>query len=107
MENALAAIEKLPEIQKDVVGLCALETLFSNFVQMSAYLFGLAAFVAFLAGAFKYMTSGGDPKATQSAQQTITMSIAGIVLLVAAWLILSFVKEFTGVNVTVFKLPGC
>lgn len=102
-----AAIEKLPEIQDDVVGLCALETLFSNIVQMSAYLVGLAAFVAFLMGSFKYMTSGGDQKATQQAQQTITMAILGIILLVAAWLILSFVKQFTGVDVTKFSIPGC
>lgn len=107
MEKAFAAIEPLAKSPEDPVTLCALETLFSNFVQISAYLVGLAAFVAFLMGAFKYMASGGDPKGTQQAQQTITMAILGIVLLVAAWLILKFVKEFTGVNVTVFEIPGC
>ena len=111
MNNLLAAIVPLPTVANtqsvDVVGLCALETLFGNIVQMSVYLVGLTAFVAFLAGAFKYMTAGGDPKSTQQAQQTITMAIAGVVLLVAAWLILKFVKDFTGVDVTVFSLPGC
>lgn len=110
MNNLLADIKPLPIVANqaiDVVGLCALETLFSNIVQMSVYLVGLTAFVAFLVGSFKYMTGGGDPKATDQAKQTITMAIAGVILLVAAWLILSFVKEFTGVNVTVFELPGC
>lgn len=110
MNNLLADIKPLPTVADqtvDVIGLCALETLFSNIVQMSVYLVGLTAFVAFLVGSFKYMTSGGDPKATQQAQQTITMAIAGIVLLIAAWLILKFVKEFTGVDVTVFEIPGC
>jgi hypothetical protein len=110
MFNLIAQIQPLPTVANapvDVVGLCALETLFSNFVQISAYLVGLTAFVVFLGGAFKYMTSGGDPKGTQQAQQTLTMAIVGIVLLVAAWLILKFVSDFTGVNVTIFKLPGC
>jgi len=90
-----------------VVTLCALEPLFENFIKISVYLFGLAAFIVFIGGGIKYLTSGGDPKGTQQAQQTITMSLAGLFLLAAAWLILNLIKEFTGVNVTIFELPNC
>lgn len=98
---------KLLPATKDVVTLCALETLFENIVRISVYLVGLAAFITFIVGGIKYLTSGGDPKGTQQAQQTITMAIAGLFLLAAAWLILKFIKDFTGVDVTVFKIPGC
>lgn len=89
----------------DVVPLSSLEDLFSNIIQISVYLVGLAAFVVFIGGGIKYITSGGDPKATQQAQQTITMSLAGLFLLAAAWLLLKFIENFTGVKVTIFQIP--
>jgi TRAP-type C4-dicarboxylate transport system permease small subunit len=66
---------------------------------------GIAAFVMLLIGGFKYLTSGGDPKSTESAKKTITYAILGLVLLLGGWLVLLFIKEFTGINVTIFEIP--
>lgn len=53
----------------------------------------------------KYMNAGGDPKAVQSAQQTMTWAIVGILLLSVAWLLLIIIEQFTGAQVTQFGSP--
>jgi len=66
---------------------------------------GIALFIMLIIGGFKYLTSGGDPKAAESARHTITYAIFGLALLLGGWLILLFIKEFTGVDVTQFIIP--
>jgi len=66
---------------------------------------GIAVFIMLIIGGFKYLTSAGDPKAKESAQKTITYAILGLALFLVSWLILLFIKEFTGVDVTQFTIP--
>lgn len=62
------------------------------------------AAIAFLAmmifGAFKFITSGGDPKATAAARSVFTYAILGIILVIAAWLIINLIQQITKANVT-------
>ena len=74
-------------------------------LNLAVRLAGIAVFVMLLVGGFKYLTSGGDSKATESARNTITYAIFGLALLLGGWLILLFIKEFTGVDVTQFVIP--
>jgi len=83
-----------------------LERVFSNILTVAFALGGLAAFVMLIIGGFRFLTSGGDPKATAQAQGTLTWAIAGLLFFIGAWFILRFIKEFTGVDVTTFKIPG-
>ena len=41
-------------------------------------------------------------KAAESARKTLTYAILGLVLIIAAWFILKFLSEFTGVDLTEF-----
>lgn len=82
-----------------------IECIFKNFLNIATALAGLAVFVMFLVGGFKYLTSAGDPKATESAKNTLTYAVLGLVLIIAAWFILQFIEEFTGVTVTEFEIP--
>lgn len=82
------------------------ECLFQNILQVIVPLAGITFFAMFLVGGFKYITSGGDPKKAAAASHTITMSFIGIIGVLVSWLILLFVKEFTGVNVTEFTIPN-
>ena len=66
---------------------------------------GIAFFIMVLYGGFKFVTSGGDPKATASAKATLTYAVIGVILVVVSWLILLLVKSLTGVNVTTVNLP--
>lgn len=64
---------------------------------------GLAILFMLITGGFKLITSGGDPKATKEAQNTITYAIIGAALVVGAIFILRFIKIFTGVDVLTFS----
>lgn len=65
-----------------------------------------AAFVVLLVmlivAGIRYITSGGEQKSLQSAHNTLTWALLGILFMVIAWLILLLVKAFTGVDVTKF-----
>lgn len=82
-----------------------LETVFGRIVGLATYIALLVVFIMLVVGGFKYITSGGDPKATESAKNTITYAIFGLVALIGIWLILKFIYIFTGVDVTQFTIP--
>jgi heme/copper-type cytochrome/quinol oxidase subunit 2 len=64
----------------------------------------LAVFAMLVLAAFRYLTAGGDAKAMQTAKNTLTYAILGLVLMIVAWFILRFIGIFTGVEVTNFSL---
>ena len=82
------------------------ECLFANIAQVVVYFAGIAFFIMFLKGGFEYLTSGGDSKKTAKATSTLTMSIIGIVGVIASFLIIKFISDFTGVNVVDFVIPS-
>ena len=80
------------------------ECLFANILQIIVAAAGLVFFAMFIVGGFKFITSGGDPKKTASASSTLTLAIIGVVGVIISWLILQFIQNFTGINVTQFKI---
>jgi hypothetical protein len=84
--------------------LSALETVFGNVVKVALGAAGIVLFILLIIGGLKYITSGGDPKAAEGAQKTITYAIGGLLLILASYLILLLIKTITGVDVTQFKI---
>ncbi len=91
---------------EDVPKLQDLEMVFGKVVQAILGLAGIALFIMLIMGGFKYLTSGGDPKAVEEAKKTLTYAIGGIALIVLSFLILKFIEVFTGAPVTQFKIRG-
>lgn len=87
-----------------VAKLSDLEGVFGNVVQAVLGFAGVALFLMLVTGGFKFITAGGDPKAVESAKQTLTYAILGIVFVASAFLILRLIEEFTGAPVTEFKI---
>lgn len=83
-----------------------LQKIFQNLVSALIALGGIILFIMLIVGGVKYITSGGDPKATQGAKNTITYAIGGLVLILISYLILVVIKAITGANVTQFKIIG-
>jgi len=81
-----------------------LETVFENVVTSLLALGGIVLFLMLLSGGFKYLTSGGDPKAVEEAQKTLTYAIGGLVMLAGSFLILKIISNFTGTDVTNFVI---
>lgn len=98
-----------PEATKCESGDCVatikgFEWIFENIIVSILGLAGIVFFLMITMGGFKYITSGGDPKAAAAARQTITHALMGLILVAAAYLILLFIQNFTGANLTDFKL---
>lgn len=90
--------------QLDIATIKGLEAVFNNILSVALLFAGIVLFIMFVIGGFRYLTSGGDPKATEAAKGTLTHAIAGLVVLVLAYIIIQFIEVFTGVNVSVFKI---
>ncbi len=80
------------------------EIIFARILTITVSLAVLALFVMLIVGGFKFLTSGGDQKATTSAQQTMTYAIIGIGVMLIAFLIFRILEIFTGVNLTTFQI---
>ena len=81
-----------------------LTKVFQNVVMSLLGLAGIALFVMLLLGGFKYMTSGGDPKAIEGAQKTITYAIGGLLVILVSYLVLVLIQTITGAQVTQFNV---
>ena len=81
-----------------------LEAVFANVVSVALELSGIVLFIMLIIGGFGYLTSGGNPKAAEGAKKTITYAIIGLVFIVLALLVMRFIEDFTGVNVTQFTI---
>ena len=81
-----------------------LEKVFGNLVALVVSAGGLISFVMLLVGGFKFLVARGDPKAIDSARSTITWAIVGLAMIIVAWLVLLFIKELTGIDITRFEI---
>lgn len=88
----------------EVATLKGFECIFSNILNISIRFAGIALFVMLLIGALRLMTAGGDAKKTQSAQQTLTYAVIGLVAIIGTWFIFLLIKTFTGVDVLKFEI---
>lgn len=85
-------------------GLRQLEQVFSSVISAVVGLGFMTMLVLLVWSGFKYLMSGGDPKAVAAARDTLTWAFLGILFLAIAWLVLQLIQSFTGVQVTVFDL---
>lgn len=85
-------------------GLDQFEAMVGQLVSVIVGLGFVATLVMLIMAGFKYLTSGGEPKAIQAAHQTATWALLGILFLAVAWLLLQLIQGFTGIEVTVFDI---
>lgn len=85
-------------------GLTEIEGVIGNIISVVVGLGFVAMLVLLIWAGFKFLTSGGEPKALQTARQAATWAILGVFFMVIAWLILQLIESFTGVKVTVFDI---
>lgn len=85
-------------------GLDQIEQVFTGFISAAVFLAFVASLVMLIMAGIKYLTSGGEPKAVQTAHQTATWALLGILFFAIAWLLLKLIQGFTGIPVTVFDI---
>lgn len=85
-------------------GLAEIEETVGNIISVIVGLGFIAMLVLLIMAGFKYLTSGGEPKAIQAAHQTFTWALLGILFMAAAWVLLQLIHAFTGIDVTIFNI---
>ena len=65
---------------------------------------GLLFFIMLVVGGIQYVLSGGDKTGAQAAKDRITHALIGIVIVAAAWAIVTLLQTITGFNATNFEL---
>lgn len=87
----------------DAAQLSELPTYVGNVLTFIIPLVGLVSFIMVLVGGFRILTAGGSSEGIKKGSQTITFAVAGIALAILSWLVLVFVRNVTGVDVTNFQ----
>jgi hypothetical protein len=83
-----------------------LQCLVANLLSVAVTAVGFAGFVMLLIGAYRYMISGGNSKGTESAKNTITWAVIGLVVALSSFFIVNLIAQFTGVNTILeFSIP--
>lgn len=91
----------------DVATLQGLECLIANVFSIIITVIGLAGFIMFVIGAFRWMLSGNDSKGVETAKNTMTFAIIGIVVAISGFIIINLIASFTGINsIKYFTIPS-
>ena len=91
-----ATLQNLGGPNTDVATIQSLQTLFTNVISVIVVLAGVALFIMFVVAGFSSLFSGGDPKKLEQARGTLTNAIVGLVVIVAAYLILRLIVVISG-----------
>jgi hypothetical protein len=102
MSHVLAAANV--ENVDGVATLRGLEGIFENIISSLLFIAGIALFIMLVVGGVKFITSGGDPKGLEAAKKTLTYAIGGVILVAISYLIILFIRIFTGATVTDFAI---
>lgn len=87
-------------------GLNEIEQIVGNIISVVVGLGFVAMLILLVVAGFKFLTSGGEPKALQSARQATAWALLGMFFMIIAWLILVLVSAFTGLPVTIFDIKS-
>lgn len=91
----------------DVATIQGVQCLLANIFTVIITIIGLAGFVMFIVGAFRYLLSGSNSKGVDTARQTITSMVIGIIVALSGFIILNLLSSFTGIDViTRFVIPS-
>ncbi len=93
-------VSTLPVYAAPPAAISDITSILQNIIKMLTPVAAMAFLAMMIIGAYKFITSGGDPKAAAGARSTFTYAIIGIILVIAAWLILLLISQITGRDVT-------
>ena len=90
----------------DDYGLKCLDGVVANALRVSVTLIGIGTFLFLIYGGFRYVVSGGDQKAIDSAKKTLTYALFGLGGAVASLFIVSTFLTALGLgNLLQFRMP--
>lgn len=83
-------------------------SVFNNIVHAVLLFSGLVALVFIIIGGMKYIHAEGDAKSAEGARKTLTYAILGLVLVLMAYFIITFIAYITKQNcILQFGFTNC
>lgn len=81
-----------------------LDSVFSQVISVALSAVGLTVLVMFIVGGYQFLSAGGDKDAAARARGTLTYAVIGLALAVSAWIIVSLLGSFLGINFSTFSV---
>ncbi|MBU1127009.1 hypothetical protein KKF11_01575 [Patescibacteria group bacterium] len=89
----------IPEAGENVgTAASAFAQIISNIIGVITIIAGIWFIFAFILGAFSYLTAGGDKAKIEEATKKITQGVIGLVIVVAAYALISLLGSILGFN---------
>ena len=85
-------------IASDVPSLACFAPIISNVINFLFMFLGATALIFLIYGAIRFVVSGGDQKALQSARGTMTYAVIGLVLILLSYVIINTVTTALGLG---------
>ena len=77
----------------------------ANLVIAAMILGGLITFILLVWGGVRYLTAQGDKEQVESARNTITYALIGLVIVIGSYAIIKLIEAFFGVNILESRFP--
>lgn len=106
LEKIMAADQAISIDKPANVQIVDVGKLISSVVGTMLVISSLLAFVFLILGGIQWITSGGDKAAMEAARNKITHAIVGLVIVGAAWAIMTLVGNYLGLSITNLSLPS-
>lgn len=94
-----------PTGQFEALGNLTVPNIVSSTIQLILVIAALIAFIFLIVGGIKWITAGGDKEKTAGAQKTLTSALVGLVIVFAAWAIMSLIEKFFGIKILRLEIP--
>ena len=94
-----------PTGQFEALGNLTVPNIVSSAIQLILVIAALVAFIFLIIGGIKWITAGGDKEKTAGAQKTLTSALVGLVIVFAAWAIMSLIEKFFGIKIFKLEIP--
>lgn len=85
--------------QPETIKITDVGMLISSLVGTILIISALLAFIYLILGGIKWITSGGDKAGMEEARNKITHAIVGLIIVGAAWAIMTLVQNFLGIQI--------
>ncbi|OGM21460.1 hypothetical protein A2955_02565 [Candidatus Woesebacteria bacterium RIFCSPLOWO2_01_FULL_37_19] len=99
-------INLTPQGQFSTLNGITIASVISAVIVLILIIAALVFFFMLVWGGIKWITSGGDKAQTEAARNQITAALIGLVIVFAAWAIISLVQTFFGISILSLNIPN-
>lgn len=82
-----------------------LSQIISGLIKGAMVVAAVIFFFMLIIGGIRWIASGGDKSATEGARSQITAALVGLIVVFAAWAIVTLINAFFGINIFSLTLP--